>query len=246
MSSGGRGGAFRHDSPLFVQWEYASEERLKTRNEAYRRLIRGLNAEDVAFEAVAERSPERVLDVGCGTGEFAERVAEELGAAVCAVDMSARMVELTAARGIDARVADVQSLPFEDASFDCVVANWVLYHVPDVDGGVADVYRVLEPGGRFVAATVGRDHTVELWRLVGGEPTSGLSFGPDNGEGILRRAFPRVERRDAEGTLVFPDPKSMREYIAATIARAHLASNVPEFGAPFRTRSAHVVFVAEK
>lgn len=238
-------GPFRHDNPLFVQWEYASEERLKTRNEAYRRLIRGLNAEDVAFEAVREAAPRRALDVGCGTGEFAERVRDELGAEVCAVDISSRMVELTAARGIDAQVADAQHLPFDEGSFDCVVANWVLYHVPDLDRAVEEAHRVLAPGGRLVASTVGVDHTVELWDLVGGEPTSGLSFGPDNGAEVLGRVFARVERRDAEGTLVFPDPQSMREYIAATITRAHLAENVPDLTEPFPTRSAHVVFVAE-
>jgi SAM-dependent methyltransferase len=237
---------FGLDNPLVVQWEYASEERLKTRNEAYRRLIQGLNAEDVAFEQVARCAPGRVLDVGCGTGEFAERVATELKADVVAVDISARMVDLTAARGIEARVADVQSLPFDDRSFDCVVANWVLYHVPDLDRAVTEIHRVLEPGGHLVAATVGRDHTVELWRLVGGEPTSGLSVGPDNGDELLRRVFREVERHDADGTLVFPSPRSMRDYIAATITRAHLAENVPDFDEPFRTRSAHVVYVARK
>ena len=237
---------FRLDSPLLVQWEYASEERLRTRNEAYRRLVRGVNADDVAFEAVAEVSPGRVLEVGCGIGEFAERLAKELGAEVRAIDISARMVELTAARGIDARVADVQALPFEDAEFDVAIANWVLYHTQDVDLAIRELARVLRPGGRLVAATLGVDHTVELWNLVGGEPTRGLSFGSENGEERLRKAFSSVERRDAEGTLVFPDAQTLREYIAATITRAHLAENVPELEQPLETRSAHVVFVADK
>jgi SAM-dependent methyltransferase len=237
---------FRLDSPLLVQWEYASEERLRTRNEAYRRLVRGLHAEDVAFEAVAEVSPSRVLEVGCGMGEFAERVARELSADVVAVDISGRMVELTAARGIDASVADVQALPFEDAEFDVAVANWVLYHARDVDLAIRELARVLRPGGRLVAATTGVDHTVEVWRLVGGEPTRDLSFWSENGAERLRKAFSRVERRDAEGTLVFPDARTLREYVAATITRAHLAENVPELEQPLETRSAHVVFVAEK
>jgi ubiquinone/menaquinone biosynthesis C-methylase UbiE len=237
---------FRLDSPLLVQWEYASEERLRTRNAAYRRLVRGVHADDVAFEAVAEVSPRRVLEVGCGTGEFAERVARELGAEVVAVDISGRMVELTAARGIDARVADVQALPFEDAEFDVAVANWVLYHAPDVDLAIRELARVLRVGGRLVAATLGVDHTVEVWRLVGGEPTRDLSFWSENGEQRLRKAFSGVQRRDAEGTLLFPDAQTLREYIAATITRAHLAENVPDFEEPLETRSAHVVFVAEK
>ena len=68
-------------------------------------------------------------------GELAERVRKELGGEVVAVDISPRMVELARARGVDAHLADVQSLPFEDGEFDCVAANWVLYHVPDLDLG---------------------------------------------------------------------------------------------------------------
>ena len=63
-----------------------------------------------------EVAPERVLDVGCGMGELAERVQKELGAEVVAVDISPRMVELTRARGIDARLADVQSFRSPTAS----------------------------------------------------------------------------------------------------------------------------------
>jgi ubiquinone/menaquinone biosynthesis C-methylase UbiE len=195
---------------------------------------------------VAEVSPRRVLEAGCGTGELAERVLRELGAEVVAVDISARMVALTAARGIDARVADVQTLPFEDAEFDVAVANWVLYHAADVDLAIGELARVLRPGGRLVAATVGVGHMREAWALVGGEPTRDLSFWSENGEERLRQAFPRVERRDALGTLVFPDAQTLREFVAASITRAHLAENVPEFEGSLETRSAHVVFVAEK
>src|SRR5919204_4728862 len=116
---------------------------------------------------IHEAEPRRVLDVGCGTGELAERVARELGADVVAIDISQRMVELTRARGIEARVADVQALPFGDGEFDCVAACWVLYHASDVDAAIAECARVLQPGGRLVAATVG-DNIPEVWELIGG------------------------------------------------------------------------------
>ena len=118
------------DNPLLVQWEYASEERLAVRNATYRELVEGVNAEEVVFEAVAEARPGRVLEVGCGEGELAARVERELGADVVAIDLSPRMIELARARGVEARVADVQSLPFADGEFDCAVAAWVLYHAP--------------------------------------------------------------------------------------------------------------------
>src|SRR5918995_4103746 len=193
---GGQGPRSRHprpahhrpvklDNPLVVQWEYASEERLAKRNKTYRELLEGINPEDAVFEAVRESSPQRFLDVGCGMGELAERVQRQLGAAVVAVDISPRMVELTRARGIDASEADVQALPFEDGSFDCVAAGWVLYHVPDVDLGVRELARVLRPGGRLVTATLGTANMQELWDLLGGEVTAGLSFDCENGEAAL-------------------------------------------------------------
>lgn len=234
------------DNPLVVQWEYASEERLAKRNQTYRELTEGVIAEDAAFEAVREAAPERFLDVGCGMGELAERVRDELGTVVAAVDISPRMVELTRARGIDVQVADVQELPFDEGSFDCVAANWVLHHVPDLAQGVRELARVLRSGGRLVAATVGEGHMQELWDLLGGEVTAGLSFGYDNGEAALAPHFTAIERREANGTVVFPDRRSMHEFVAATTTRSHLADKIPDLTEAFATRSTHCVFVAEK
>ena len=187
-----------------------------------------------------------MLEVGCGTGEAAERIADELGATVVALDISSRMVELTKARGVDARVGDVQELPFADCEFDCAVANWVLYHVPDLDRGIAELARVLRPGGRLVATTVGEDNLREVWELLGDHSVFDLSFNRRDGADRLRRHFERVEQRDAKGTVVFPSPQALRAYVAATITRSHLAERVPDFDGPFRARSRHSVFVAEK
>ena len=235
------------DNPLLVRWEYASEERLAKRNELFRALIQGDNPEDVAYEAAAETRPKRVLDVGCGPGELTQRFVD-LGSDVCAVDISPRMVELTRARGIDAQVADAESLPFPDKSFDCVFAGWVLYHVPDLSKAISECARVLGPDGRLVASTYREDNLSELWELIepGIEPRDPLSFSHANGEELLARVFDRVERRDVEAELVFPDAESMRAFVAATIDRAHLAPKVPEITEPFHATTRHVVFVAEQ
>ena len=235
---------FPPDDPLFVSWEYASEERLVTRNETYRRFITGPGAEDIAFDAVREAAPARVVEVGCGTGEFAARIRDELGAAVVASDVSPRMVTLTKERGIEAVVGDVEQLPFDDRSFDCAVANWVLYHARDPRTAASELARVLRPGGRLVAATMGVGHMNELWTALGDRSTDGLSFWSENGAAVLTEAFASVECRDAAGVLEFPTRASVREFVAATSNRAHLANGVTDLPEPFRTRSSFVVFVA--
>ncbi|HZR94122.1 MAG TPA: class I SAM-dependent methyltransferase [Gaiellaceae bacterium] len=236
------------DNPLLVRWEYASEERLTKRNEIFRALIRGTNPEDVAIEALAEVGPKRVLDVGCGTGTLAKRIVEEVGAEVCAVDTSERMVELARALGVDARVADAEQLPYDDRSFDAVFAGWVLYHVPGLPKAIAECARVVTEAGRLVASTYREDNISELWELIepGIEPRDPLSFSHANGEELLGASFRRVERRDVEAKLVFEDADSMRTFVASTIDRAYLAPKVPELSEPFEATTRHVVFVAEE
>jgi SAM-dependent methyltransferase len=92
----------------------------------------------------------RVLDVGCGDGQVS-RLATSLGAElVVGVDPTWNQVRVAAERGggVFAR-AGAGTLPFADASFDAVVACLVFEHIRDVDEAIAEVARVLAPGGRF-------------------------------------------------------------------------------------------------
>ncbi len=236
----------RLDNPVLVQWEYASEERLRARNAIYHDLLEGPNAEHEIFRAVAEAKPRRVLDVGCGTGETAERIAQELGAEVVATDQSARMVNLARERGLDARLADVQALPFADGEFDCVVAGWVLYHVQDRQRAIEEIARVVRPGGRFVAATMAEDNFAEVWELLGEDWARNVTFDRANGAPQLAPYFATVERRDCDGWVVFPTADDVRRFISASMTRAHLSGKVPELPEPLRARSRHTVFIAEK
>jgi SAM-dependent methyltransferase len=235
----------RLDDPDVVRREYASEEGLRARHSVYGGLCEP-GAPETAFAAVRECEPRRVLEVGCGWGEFAERVSRELGADVIAVDLSERMVSLARERGVDARVGDVQDLPFADGEFDCVVANWMLYHVPDLDRGLAEVARVLRPGGRLVAATNGLRHLDELWSLVGrSRAEEAPRFFAENGAELLRPHFARVERRNVVGPVVFPSAEAVRGYVASSVAHKHLADRVPDFEGALEATRVNAVFVAE-
>jgi ubiquinone/menaquinone biosynthesis C-methylase UbiE len=234
----------RLDDPELVRNEYADESRLAVRSTAWSTAT-GPNARDAAFQAVAEVAPRSVLEVGPGQGELAERIAREVGAPVVGVDQSERMVELTRARGVEALVGDVQELPFANASFDCALAAWMLYHVPDLDRGLAELARVLRPGGRLVAVTNSEWNLRELWGLVGSEPAGRYSFSAENGAASLARHFARVERRDVEGTAVFPDRAAAYAYVSASVTRAELAERLPQFGGALVCTRRVAVFVAE-
>jgi SAM-dependent methyltransferase len=160
-----------------------------------------------------------------------------------AIDVSPRMVELTAARGVDADLGDVQELPFEDGSFDLVVAARVLFHPEDLGRALSEIARVLRPGGTLVAATNSEVHLTELWQLVGVDRVT-YSFCVENAEASLLRHFVSVERHDVEGWVTFTDTATARNYVASSIIYAHLADRVPELEAPLRARRRNGVFVA--
>ena len=236
-----------NDADLVAR-EYASEERFLARRAALVDYVEGPSAEDLALAAIAEAAPQRVLEVGAGTGAFAERLRRELGADVTAVDLSPRMVELARARGVPASEADVQRLPFGDAAFDCVAALWVLHHVPDLDRGLGELARVLGPDGRLVAVAFGRENLAELYELLEQPSLGDGGFSRESGEAALAPHFTRVERRDVDGTVVFPDRAAVERYLRSLvlIRGTEPLERLPEFDGPFRSRSHHDLFVAEK
>lgn len=87
-----------------------------------------------------------VLEVGCGPGLILETVAE-MSASAAGVDLSPGMVQQAKAKGLDVREASATELPFPDDSFDVVYAFKSLPHVPDINLAIAEVHRVLRPGG---------------------------------------------------------------------------------------------------
>jgi SAM-dependent methyltransferase len=226
-----------------VRREYMDETGLSQRIAAQQSAT-GPDPRQVAFDAVAEVSPRRVLEVGPGRGEFAEWIQRELATEVVAVDQSPRMVELTRARGVEAILGDVQDLPFAPGQFDAVLAAWMLYHVPDLNRALRELRRVLRPDGRLIAVTNSAWTMPELWGLITDEPFPS-PFSAENGEGALLQHFTIVERRDVQGTVTFPDWTAARNYVAASPSRGVRADRLPHFDGQLQASRHVVVFVCE-
>ncbi|MBB5958529.1 ubiquinone/menaquinone biosynthesis C-methylase UbiE [Saccharothrix tamanrassetensis] len=113
---------------------------------------------DLVIDELGVGAGARVLDLGCGIGRPAVRLAERTGAEVVGVSVSrkdvARAGETAAAAGladiVSFQVADAMALPFEDESFDAVFALGSMGHMPDRAVVLKEVARVLRPGGRVV------------------------------------------------------------------------------------------------
>ena len=145
-----------------AEW-YKSDAGLRTRIETHRLYSRVQEPWADWLLSLAEwRGDERTLDVGCGSGALLLPVARRVphGLAV-GLDYSQAMVERcqTEARAQGLAVSLTRgtalALPFPAGRFDVVMANHMLYHVPDIPAAVAEAHRVLKPGGLFIAATNG-------------------------------------------------------------------------------------------
>jgi SAM-dependent methyltransferase len=234
----------RVDEAAFVREQYATPDKLRARKSVY------LNAEgddprEWVVEAVATAKPKRVLEVGGGEGELAERIRGELGVEIVGIDQSEAMVEIQRSKGIAARVGDVQHLPFDEAEFDVAVAAWMLYHVSDLEQGLAELARVLKPGGMLVAVTNAVDHLQELWDLARRATSMGrFTFRSENGEEVLRRHFAEVDQRDAKGWVTMDDA-AVRGFAASWDALGSLVK-MPQLTTPIRVRRHSTVFRAHK
>ena len=171
----------------------------------------------------------RVLELGCGTGllwrENLGRIPH--GWRLTLSDASPGMVQEVAQtlRHTDLQftfeVVDAQSIPYEKHSFDVVIANYMLYHVPDLARALSEIRRVLQPGGRLYATTVGLNHMAELRKVPRklGIGTSDKSeqtvamFNLDNGAEMLAERFAEVEVEHRKGALVVTEAAPLVEYV---------------------------------
>jgi SAM-dependent methyltransferase len=151
-----------------------------------------------------------VLEIGCGTGVHTKLLAE-CGARVSAIDLTPTAVELTTRRlelaelSADVRESDAESLPFDDASFDFVWSWGVIHHSSDTERVIAEIARVLRPGGQLAFMVYHRT-SITFWLnyvLYRGVLRGGLlRESPDElahrwSDGVLARHYTRRKLTDS-------------------------------------------------
>jgi SAM-dependent methyltransferase len=157
------------------------------------------------FDRFALPGDARVLEVGCGFGAFWKGNSDRIPAGwrVALSDFSFGMLaeacsNLSSVRAFAFQQLDASAIPYRDRTLDAVIANHMLYHVPDLALTLREVRRVLKPGGVLYATTVGQGHMRELDeiadRFVGIAPMVNVArrFGLTSGLAPLREVFEDV------------------------------------------------------
>jgi len=221
--------------PGFVSRQYRDASNLNARIALHRRF--GTNEQPWqrwVFDRLELPFTGRVLELGCGPGDLwvenLGRVPE--GWSPTLTDASPGMVrEVEARLGSDRRfafrVVDAQEIPFEDQTFDAVVANGMLYHVPDRSKAISEIARVLKPGGTLYAATNGEGHMRETgWMkriLDPAHPADSaterpLGFALENGAEQLSPWFATVSLRRYDDALVITETEPLADYLLSGAA----------------------------
>ena len=187
-----------------VQNQYATSARLETRISIHEKYSRNKQPFGTWIVSHYDLQPgEKVLELGCGTGSMWQGVILPEGCHVTLTDLSSGMLKTARQNTVhlhaDYAVCDAMALPYEDNAFDVVIANMMLYHVPDIARALQEIRRVLKPEGRFFAATFGEHGAVEaVLNMLHLPCTVNHRFTLQNGTAQLQEQFAdvRIMRRD--------------------------------------------------
>lgn len=233
--------------PENLKTYYEDPTLLRNRQQGYADPLSGRNFVRWVLDLIDLHAIENVLDAGAGVGRFTIPIGHRLAgrpARVVACDLFGGMLqtiaEAAAEQGmtVETRIADIQALPFDADSFDLVLANHVLYHLPDIGQGVRELARVTRPRGTLVATTNADDipvavidlHLAALERTgFGTEPEWPSAFSLRNGAGILRKSYDDVRLYTFRDQQVFPNAAALVSAYRTT-GRFRAASRQTEIG----------------
>jgi len=156
----------RHtDKSILVSGHYKTDEKLVLRKEYNKFFEPKTDIVKDIIEFVFSVSPKNVLDVGCGNGDFLIKLRKAgFSGKLTGLEISSGMLEGGIKQnsnenlGIDFIVGDAEKLPYEDNSFDVIIAKHMLYHLPNIQKGVDEMYRCLKKGGVLVITLNGKNN----------------------------------------------------------------------------------------
>lgn len=222
----------RFTDPTYLAEQYGDAERLRIRHETHARYSENRGHYFDWLLGHLETRPDLILlDVGCGHGAQHVRLRQQR-MHIIGVDRSQGMLSEAheQARSLRLQVClcrgDATTLPLEDGSVDRVMANHMLYHVPDPISALTEMRRVLKRGGRIVIGTNAADSGLrlvalhdELARHLGYQTTPMVYDSFNLGHlPLVQEVFPEAQLKMRSDAFVFPDvPSAIRYYASALL-----------------------------
>jgi len=174
----------------------------------------------------------RILELGCGNGSQWENKMNILpnGCKIILSDFSNGMVDIVKEKYAEHKLfsfqqIDIQNIPYPDDSFDFVIANHMLYHVPDLTKALSEVKRVLKTDGKFFSTTIGSGglpsflhNAFKYFDPDTKAFTQQFSFVLQNGYEILSEHFSNVKRIDYEDSFSITNTHDLMDWIKSTIS----------------------------
>ena len=212
---------------------YSTDEALRIRQDTHDRYtVPPNNFASWALSCLQWRGDEVILDVGSGPGRWYSDLRQRSPHAVYyGSDLYPGMLARHPAPISLLHISDAQNLPFASGTFDVVMANHVLFHIPDIDRAVSECRRVLKPGAILMAATNSLHNMPELQvlmrraiTLLVPPGTTNIQIPPahsdlftlESGTRLLARHFYAVVRYDLPSQLIFPDVEPVMAYMEST------------------------------
>ncbi|QPC84299.1 class I SAM-dependent methyltransferase [Phototrophicus methaneseepsis] len=221
-----------HNDKDLVRRHYATDDNLRIRHEIHEKYtVPKRDYVSWVLERLSWGGQERVLDLGCGPGTYYNRLIQlQPHVEYVGMDLLPTMLAKHPAKN-RLSLGNAVRLPFADHTFDVVMANHMLHHVPNIGHTMREVSRVLRPGGIFVVATNSVQSMPELQVLMRraivlltrhnaadirppSMPSDG--FALENGTRVLSRYFFSVVRHDLPSALIFPEVEPAMAYLEST------------------------------
>ena len=215
--------------PTYLAYQYGTSEKLRIRQEAHERYSERPNDFFAWALALLDLRPGLlVADIGCGPGAYHAQVAAT-GCTVIGIDASFGMVSDVQRQSAEQQLgvlpvqASAEQLPLADNCVDRLMANHMLYHVPDQAAALAEMRRVLKPGGRVMLATNAADandllhhaHSAAA-QALGYLPTPRMTSRFHLGHlELVQRFFPDAELHVRDDAFRFPTLDAALRYYAS-------------------------------
>lgn len=216
-----------------VREQYKSDKNLNIRSNLHSYNINRIDFDKWCFNQINFSRDANVLELGCGTGKlwFKNKDYIESTLNITLSDFSKSMIKIAKNRLKDVnrefgyKEINAENIPYNDETFDIIIAQHMIYFIPDIEKALVEIQRVLKPNGVFYVTANSCESMKELNKLAENfAPNLGLDsngyserFDLEHGRGILEKYFSKVNVEILDGKIIVDEAEPVVSYKASTI-----------------------------